>query len=654
MSYKYKFSLIVISFFLVIALCISSSYAIWIFSVSQETTNVVVTDCFELRFSNERNNISLEYAFPMEDGLGVQTRPFEFTVTNICNHAADLQINLETLNGSTLDLSNIKTDLNGKILAVEDAEEVEPTLDNASSALKLEEYTLEANASKDYNLRLWVKEDAIQGDIENTIFNSKVTIKATVRKKYDVAILKNGEDFNVILKRLAGDNNPYYYTYNRTVTSIQRSLIAPTESDNAVVVSDSGSASDIYAWFKDGTIYIYSDVDKIYMNENSSSLFYGFSKITSLDLSYFDTSKVTTMSKMFRNMDNLETLDLSSFDTSKVTSMVEMFDHCNSLHSLNINNFDTSNVTNMDQMFTHCINLESLDVSHFNTSKVTGMSEMFSSTQKLTELDVSHFDTSNVKNMYYMFCGSNELTRLDLRNFNTSNVTNMEGMFFGLKKITNLDVSGFDTSNVTNMSEMFRSMSNLTSIDVSNFDTSKVRNMSNMFLNMSNLTSLDVSNFNTSNVTNMSSMFSSMSNLTSLDVSNFNTSSVSNMKEMFMGMKQLEILDLSNFDTSSVTNMSSMFSGMNNLKILDISHFNTSNVTNMSNMFYNMSNVVTIYVGNIWNTSSVTNSIDMFYYCSKIVGGAGTIYDKNHIDKEYARVDDPTNGNPGYLTLKTN
>jgi hypothetical protein len=44
----------------------------------------------------------------------------------------------------------------------------------------------------------------------------------------------------------------------------------------------------------------------------------------------------------------------------------------------------------------------------------------------------------------------------------------------------------------------------------------------------------------------------------------------------------------------------------------------------------------------------------MFKNCTSIVGGAGTTYDANHIKNEYARVDDPTNGKPGYLTLKTN
>ena len=57
-----------------------------------------------------------------------------------------------------------------------------------------------------------------------------------------------------------------------------------------------------------------------------SSMFYGC-QATTLDLSSFDTSKVTNMSNMFYNS-RATTLDLSSFDTSNVTNMNNMFYGC--------------------------------------------------------------------------------------------------------------------------------------------------------------------------------------------------------------------------------------------------------------------------------------------------------------------------------------
>ena len=52
-----------------------------------------------------------------------------------------------------------------------------------------------------------------------------------------------------------------------------------------------------------------------------------------------------------------------------------MFSLCNRLTSLDVSKFDTSNVTDMNFMFFCCSSLTSLDVSKFDTSKVTNMSE---------------------------------------------------------------------------------------------------------------------------------------------------------------------------------------------------------------------------------------------------------------------------------------
>ena len=70
-------------------------------------------------------------------------------------------------------------------------------------------------------------------------------------------------------------------------------------------------------------------------------------------------------------------------------------------------------------------------------------------------------------------------------------------------------------------------------------------------------------------------------------------------------------------------------------------------------MFQYCNNLQTIYVSENFVTTAVTNSTSMFGGCSKLMGGAGTAYNSsNPIDKTYARIDDPTNGNPGYFTRK--
>ena len=183
----------------------------------------------------------------------------------------------------------------------------------------------------------------------------------------------------------------------------------------------------------------------IIANYDMSSYFFYFTNLTSIDLSYLDTSLTTNMSMLFVNCTSLIELDLSNFDTSNVTNMNMMFS--TSYNPMNLTKiifgkkFDTSNVTGMIMMFYGCTKLTSLDLSNFNTSNVTNMSSMFNSCRSLTELDLSNFDTSNVTSMSQMFQYCDNLTQLDLTSFNTSKVTSYRTMFNDMPNITEILVT---------------------------------------------------------------------------------------------------------------------------------------------------------------------------------------------------------------------
>ena len=203
-----------------------------------------------------------------------------------------------------------------------------------------------------------------------------------------------------------------------------------------------------------------------------------------------------------------------------------------------------------------------------------------------------------------------------------------------IKNILEVDLSNFDTSKVTNMQYMFAGMHNVTTLNLSNFDTSKVTNMQYMFAGMRNLTALNLSNFNTSQVTNMHSMFGAMSSLTTLDLSSFDTSKVMDMNHMFWGMSGLTTLNLSNFDTSKVTDMGYIFY--------------------LENKDMSKDNLETIYVNNDFDTAKLTVFTGMFINRKKLRGGSGSFLpNPSDADKTWLRIDDPTNGRPGYFTRKT-
>ena len=418
-------------------------------------------------------------------------------------------------------------------------------------------------------------------NLESGSYTNKLVFSILTNDYDRIALMTNGPDFNTKLKSLE--------TATNKIERFRKSTVAPAASMSAVNVEDETSDYEIKLWLDptDKTAYYYAEPEKVYLNINSGRMFNSIyyeqeiKNILEIDLSNFDTSKVTNMSSMFGSMSKLTTLNLSSFNTSKVADMSNMFYGMSKLTNLNLSNFDTSKVTNMSGMFSIMPSLTTLDISSFDTSKVTDMGFMFS----------------------------------------------------GMSKLTTLNISNFDTSKVTYMRYMFNNMSNLTTLNLFHFDTSKVTNMGYMFSGMSNLVALDLSSFDTSKVTDMYAMFSDMSNLTTLDLSNFDTSKVTTMYAMFRNMPNLTTLDLSNFDTSKVTNMDSIFS----LGSEDIAKDNLGK----------------IYVNNDFDTTKLTNFSEMFKNRNKLRGGNGSfLANPGTADKSWLRIDDPTNGRPGYFTRK--
>ena len=328
----------------------------------------------------------------------------------------------------------------------------------------------------------------LSDNLESGRYTNKLIFSILTNNYDHIAIMTEGPDFNAKLKALETSTNK--------IEHFKKSSIAPAISMNAVNIEDEESDCEIKLWLDptDKTAYYYTEPEKVYLNTDSSKMFY----------SKYDEQKIK----------NILDLDLSNFDTSNVMNMGIMFHGMSSLTSLNLSNFDTSKVTNMQWIFFGMRSLTTLNLSSFNTSKVTDMSYMFCYMNSLVNLNLSNFDTSQVTDMAYMFSGVSNLTSLDLSNFDTSQVTDMGAMFSGMYNLTTLDLSNFDTSKVTNMSQMFFSMSNLTTLYISNFNTSKVTHMGAMFylpyddISKDKLEKIYVNNdFNTTKLTNFSEMF---------------------------------------------------------------------------------------------------------------------------------------------------
>ena len=222
---------------------------------------------------------------------------------------------------------------------------------------------------------------------------------------------------------------------------------------NGQTITNVWQGSDYYKYKENSTVksscttaVIESSLKSSGFN-NCSYMFKDFMALTSVSgVSNALKADTWDASKMFQNCSELTILDFTGVNTGNI--------YCK-LTSLDLSMFDTSKVNQMHYMFSGCTSLTSLDISQFNTENVTTMGSMFYNCQKLTSLNVASFNTAKVEDMQYMFSNCQLLSSLDVTSFNTSEVTNMYDMFGNCRALTSLNLSRFDVSKVTNMSKMF-------------------------------------------------------------------------------------------------------------------------------------------------------------------------------------------------------
>ena len=318
-----------------------------------------------------------------------------------------------------------------------------------------------------------------------------------------------------------------------------------------------------------------------FQNDFEDSCAYMFSEITIIKkIKFKNFNGCTNTNSMFSECSSLESLDLSSFDTSKVTNMGRMFLKCSSLEYLNLSSFDTSNVEEMSAMFAYSSYM-SLNLSSFNTSKATYMFEMFSNCYYLYELVLSSsFTMENVGDNYdFMFSnyyisvtqnGAN--LKEDIKN--SIDLTNSRDLKKNLILITintaenkeNLKFINYDgTENI---------------IMLKNDEKIDFTNNINVVAGM---TVIKLWFPEDSNKISCEGLFKNIPEIKKIAFINFDI--CNNAKEMFSGCSNLEKLNLKLFATSEITNMNGMFSGCSNLKTLGVSSFDISKSEDVDNMF---------------------------------------------------------------------
>ena len=182
---KKKISILIISLIIVLA-SLGLSYAYWQITLMGDKGNNVTSGCFNIEMINQKDEITLGSTFPITDAEGLKLKPFSFTLKNTCTIFAHYYVNMEMLEGTTLNSKFVAVRVNNEAINTLDTYKVASTTINTSTESRtIAEGYLGADEEVDYTVSFWMDEDAtINDDVMNKVFKSKIVINSEPGK-YD-------------------------------------------------------------------------------------------------------------------------------------------------------------------------------------------------------------------------------------------------------------------------------------------------------------------------------------------------------------------------------------------------------------------------------------------------------------------------------------
>ena len=177
---KKKNSVLLIGLILILVLAMGLSYGYYLLNRVQENNNIVGSKCFNLEFTNEKNAINLDNMYPISDEEGRKLTPYSFTITNTCDMLAGYTVNMEMLEGTTLNSKYLDVMVNNEqIKLLTNYESTNTVITGSTESRILAKGTLAYNDSVDYTVRFWMDKDVEDTESMNKLFKSKIVISAT-------------------------------------------------------------------------------------------------------------------------------------------------------------------------------------------------------------------------------------------------------------------------------------------------------------------------------------------------------------------------------------------------------------------------------------------------------------------------------------------
>ena len=159
---------------------VGTSYAYWRFTYISDKTNIGKSKCLSIELTNQKNEISLTNTYPISDIEGKKLTPYSFTINNTCDTFISYDVNLEMLEGTTMNSKYMAVMINNEHKELlSNLESANTVMSSSVESRKLVSGSLGVGDSVDYTLRLWMDESVtLSDDAMNKNFTSKIVVTA--------------------------------------------------------------------------------------------------------------------------------------------------------------------------------------------------------------------------------------------------------------------------------------------------------------------------------------------------------------------------------------------------------------------------------------------------------------------------------------------
>ncbi|MFC6274908.1 DUF5776 domain-containing protein [Levilactobacillus tangyuanensis] len=145
------------------------------------------------------------------------------------------------------------------------------------------------------------------------------------------------------------------------------------------------NAKELFENLKSVTTYEHFDRLDTHQTVNMAHMLADNYLLTSLDLSHFDTSQVTTTNNLFMFASSMPNIDVTNLDLDKDTDIHDMFWGMTALHELDLSHQTFRNVKNASLMISHT-SIQRVNLAHAAPKVVNGLKQIFVAADTLAEV----------------------------------------------------------------------------------------------------------------------------------------------------------------------------------------------------------------------------------------------------------------------------